>query len=332
MTEFAAGAAEPVLEIVDGAEVEPILDATFAIWHEKLSRAAYSKYWAAQLATPWGRAHLTRYALRHRGEVTASAKLYDLDAVLDGCRIRVAGIGAVFTMPAHRGRGAGREVVDRVVQLAAGRGADAALLFSEIGPDYYARLGFVPIPRSELTLRVLEDRRRGAPAVLVRAGDDRDLAEVAAIEVVRADAFRFHLVRDRNLVHYAIAKRRLLCGLSPPGVRSLQFFVADEGASPVAYVAIGSAGGEWTIDSCGDRDPAGARLGAIFQALIARDPTGRRPCINGWLPPNLRPPQIVVESTVDARDVMMVRPLTDRARSIVELRGGDVFYWKGDLF
>jgi predicted N-acetyltransferase YhbS len=320
------------LHLVQGAAVEQILDATFDIWHDGLSRTAYSNYWAAQQATPWGRAHLTRYALESQGEVAASAKLYELDAMLDRRPIRIAGIGAVFTMPAHRGRGAGREVVERVVQLGAERGADAALLFSEIDPEYYARLGFIPIPRSESIVRVVEDSRRGAPATMVRTASDPDLPSVVAMDADRAEPFRFHLVRGRDLAHYAVAKRRLLAGLSPPHARALQFFVAEEGASPVAYVVISAHQHEWTIDSCGDRDPAGARLGAILQVLIAREPAELRPTISGWLPPNLRPPQLVVEREYQAKDVMMVRPLTEQGEAMRGLRGDDVFYWKGDLF
>jgi Predicted acetyltransferase len=51
----------------------------------------------------------------------------------------------VFTKPVHRGRGAARELIERLVEREAADGADAALLFSEIGPDYYARLGFHPL-------------------------------------------------------------------------------------------------------------------------------------------------------------------------------------------
>jgi hypothetical protein len=42
--------------------------------------------------------------------------------------------------------------------------------------------------------------------------------------------------------------------------------------------------------------PSGARLGAMLQALIAREPAERRPIINGWLPPGFIPPQITILS------------------------------------
>jgi hypothetical protein len=165
----------------------------------------------------------------------------------------------------------------------AAEGADMALLFSEIGADYYTRLGFTAVPLDELSLRVIEDSRRGAPATMVRAGDARDLDAVVALDAIRSEPFRFHINRDRDLVQFAIAKRRVLAGLSAPGARSLQFFIAEEGASAVAYVVVYVNGGAWTIDSCGDRDPAGARLGAILQVLVAREPDRAQDIVVGRL-------------------------------------------------
>jgi predicted N-acetyltransferase YhbS len=312
--------------------LEQILAATYEIWNEGLSRPAYGRYYAAQRATPWGRAHLDRVALVDGNTVLASAKLYRFDATLDGRPIRVAGLGAIFTQPEYRGRGAARDLVERMLESAADRGADLALLFSEIGTGYYARLGFTAIDTHDVRLRVAESTRHGAPMTMVRSGEERDLADVAAMSAVRAAPFRFHLDRDRDLVHYAIAKRRLLAGLGPPNAREVQFFIAEEGASAVAYAVITVHDGAWTIEECGDRDPSGARLGALLQVLIARDPAERRPIIGAWLPDTLLPPQVSVIDRQPSSDVMMVRALSDKAASAIALRESDILYWKSDHF
>src|SRR5437762_1956123 len=122
----------------------------------------------------------------------------------------------------------------------------------------------------------------------------------------RAGGYRFHLNRDRDLVHYAIAKKRLLAGLSPPRLRQLQYFIAEEGASAAAYVVIGVKGPEWILEECGDRDPSGARVGAILQVLIARDPAERRPAVIASLPSQLLPPQVAIVTERPSRDVMMI--------------------------
>jgi predicted N-acetyltransferase YhbS len=319
----------------EGVLLEQILDATHELWHEGLSRTAYGRYYAAQLATGWGRSHLRRTALVADGDVHASAKLYGLTAVADRRTIRVAGIGAVFTQPAHRGRGAGRDLLTRVLERAAAEGADLALLFSEIDPAYYARLGFRPVPAVDLRLRIVEDSRRGAPATMVRAGEERDLADIVAMDAARADPYRWHLARDMDLVRFSITKKRLLAGLGAVGARELHFFVAEEGASAVAYVVISAAGGgapEWTIECCGDRDPSGARLGAILQVLIARDPSAQRPKVSGWLPGGFHPPQVEIVDRTPARDVLMMKALTPAGEPARELLEEDVLYWKGDAF
>jgi len=233
-------------------------------------------------------------------------------------------------------------MIEHLVRRSANEKADLAMLFSEIGPDYYAGLGFATIPTTIATLRVHASERHGAPAVMVRTADDRDLSDIAAMNVDGARAFRFHLDRDRDLIHYAIAKKRLLAALAPAGDRSaapslerrtVQFFVAEEGASAAAYVVITTdARGGWMLEECGDRDPSGARVGAILQTLIARDPAEPRPTIRAWLPPGFLPPQVVVAEAAPPAEVMMVRPLSARAKAALPLRGADVLYWHSDAF
>ena len=316
----------------EGAILDEILSATFDIWHEGLARAAYPRYYTGQLATPWGRTHLRRWALVDGGHVLASAKEYDFAATLDGRLIRVFGLGAVFTQPAHRHRGYARVLIERLVARAASDGFDLALLFSEIGTAYYEAVGFTAIPTFELELRVREDPRRGAPAVLVRTGDDRDLPAIADIDAARAARYRFHLNRDRDLVQYGIAKKRLLAGLTPAGERAVHFYVAEEGAAAVAYVLMTVSGSRWILEEAGDRDPSGARIGAILQALVARDPAEQRPTIAGRLPSGLRPPQIEVVGESLAHDATMIRPLSGKGTPIRPLDAGDVYFWRGDLF
>jgi predicted N-acetyltransferase YhbS len=316
----------------EGPTLDRVLDDTYDIWNDGLSRHAYARFYTAQMATAWGRTHLTRLALVNGDDILASAKLYQLDAILDGTPLKVAGIGAVFTTPAARGRGAARELIDRLLERAAAGGAELALLFSEIGPGYYAGLGFEPIATFDRQLRVTESTRYGAPMTMVRGGDDRDLKDIVSLDAARAAPFRFHLTRDRDLVQFAIARKRLLAGLGSPGVRAVHFFVAEEGASAVAYVVIGVQGNEWTIEEIGDRDPGGARAGAMLQALIAREPAEKRPSIKAWLPDGFLPPQVTLVGEKPSAETMMIRPLGDRARGLRPLAREDVCYWRGDLF
>ena len=313
----------------EGVILERVLDATHSRWHDGLNREAYGRFNAAQVKTAWGRHHQRRFALVDGADVLASATLYDLAAVLDQRPVRVCGIGSIFSEPAHRSGGHAQELVDRLLDEAVRDGAAMALLFSDTSHDHQPA-GFDVVSMTEAELRVTESSRRGAPMTLIRGGEERDLAAIVAMGRVRANPFRFHLDRDVDFVQYAVTKKRLLAGLGQAGARQLHFFIAEEGITAAAYVVVSIVGGTWTIEECGDRDPSGARVGAILQALIAREPVERRPTIRAWLPRGLVPPQVTIVSTKPSTDVLMVRSL---GSTVVQprLSGADVLYWRGDI-
>jgi hypothetical protein len=166
--------------------------------------------------------------------------------------------------------------------------------------------------------------------MLVRAGVDRDLPDIAALDAARSARVRFCLRRGPSLLAYALSKKRLLAGLGPPGLRQVEFFVAEEGASAVAYVILSENANGWTLEEAGDRDPAGARLGGMLQVVLAREPAHLTPLIRAWWPRAMPvPPQLQLTDRVDARDIFMVRPLADVPMPVT---ADDVFYWRSDYF
>jgi GNAT superfamily N-acetyltransferase len=312
-----------------GALLEHILDHTFTIWHEGLTRAAYGQWNAAQLRTPWGRRNLHRVALvDDAGTLLSTAKHYRFDITLHGRDGWMWGLGAVFTPSSQRGHGYATVLLERLMDDARRQGALLAGLFSEIGSPFYERLGFRTVLLDEVTVTVV--RKGGAPAMLVRAGEERDLEGLASIHETRRAAAPFALKRDASLIHYALSKKRLLAGLGPPGLRQVEFFVAEEGASAVAYLVLSENANGWTLEEAGDRDPAGARLGAMLQVLMAREPSKPTPLIRAWWPRGFPvPPQLALTDRSDPRDLFMVKALSDTA---APMNTAEVFYWHSDHF
>jgi GNAT superfamily N-acetyltransferase len=317
------------LVAAEGPLLDRIFDHTFPLWNEGLTRAAYQQWNVAQLATPWGSRRLHRFALvDEHGRLLASAKRYVHDIRLDGRDGWMAGIGAVFTPVEARGRGHATRLIESLIDRERAAGALVAGLFSEIGTGFYERLGFRPVPLDEVTVTV--DRRDGSPAMLVRSGEERDLPLVAAMHARRSAGVRFALRRDAGVVHYALSKKRLLAGLGPPGLRQVEFFVAEEGMTAVAYVVLSENANGWTLEEAGDRDPAAARIGAMLQVLMAREPAHRTPLIRAWWPRAMPvPPQLALNGRSDSRDIFMLRPLADVA---LPETADDVFYWRSDYF
>jgi predicted N-acetyltransferase YhbS len=321
------------LVVAEGQLLEEIIDATYPIWNDGLTRAGYARWNAAQLKTRWGKDHLCRFALLDEGgRWVAAAKRYLWPMRLDGVDSIMCGLGAVFTRPEERGRGCGGIIVNQLVESARQEGATVAGLFSEIGAQYYERLGFATVPVDEVDVEV--ERKGGAPAMLVRSGAERDLPVLAAMHATRSDGVRFTLRRDAALIDYGLSKKRMLAGLGhgagPRAERQTEFFVAEEGASAAAYVVLTVNAGGWTLEEAGDRDPAGARLGAILQVLLAREPSRPAPLIRAWWPPAMPvPPQIRLINRIPARDIFMLRPITDAG---IPTRAEEVFYWRSDYF
>ena len=231
----------------------------------------------------------------------ASAERYDLTGKLDRQLVTICGIAAVLDSGADDdGRNYGDALVEQLLEDATCDGADLALLFRTANPSSPLPDGFEVVPTTDVELTVTESSRHGAPMTLVRGGEDRDLDAIAAMGHVRAGQFRFHIERDVDLIKHAITRRRLLAGLGPAGARQLEFVIAEEGITAAAYIVISIVGATWTIEECGDRDASGARVGALLQALIAREPVESRPVIRGWLPPGFLPPQVTIASASSA--------------------------------
>lgn len=314
-----------------GRVLEHVLDDTQALWSDGLSREHYGKAWAAQLKTPWGRQHLDRVALVDGPHVLASAKRYDLSLRLDSRIRRVLGIGAVFTAPAHRGRGCACELLARMLDTAVTEGQEFAMLFSEIAPAFYERLDFVPVPLIESTLEV-DQTHGGAPAMLVRSGDDKDLPAIVEMSAARAVDARLALDRSEDFIRFNLTRKRLQSGLAPAGCRNTEFLVVEEGHQAVAYLVSTEEDGRWMIEEAGDRDPAGARLGAMLQVMLARHPSERLPEIKCWWPKALVPPQVKVAAVTPTQSVLMIRPLRDRMLPLPPLAAAEVVYWHADYF
>jgi hypothetical protein len=282
------------------------------------------------MRTAWARRHQRRFALVDGRDVLASAMQYDLAALLDEQPVRICGIAEIFPQPGLAIGGPAGELVERLLEQAARDGAAMGLLFSATR-DEQQIAGFDLVPITDVEIGVAEPSRRGAPMTLIRGGEERDLAAIVAMGRIRADPFRFHLDRDVDFVQYAITKKRLLAGLGTAGARQLHFFIAEEGITPAAYVVVSIVGDMWTLEECGDRDPSGARVGAILQALIAREPVERRPTIRGWLLRGFVPPQVTIVSAKPSTAVMMMIRSLGTTEVHPRISGDDVLYWRSDI-
>src|ERR1700730_17916489 len=121
------------------------------LWGGGLAEEAFVAFQRRLAASPEARGRYRMFGLfpRGGGDLLSGVKAYELAGAFEGAPLRILGIGAVFTPPGLRGRGyAARMLADAMARFG-DEGADAALLFSDIGAEYYRRLGFHALASAE---------------------------------------------------------------------------------------------------------------------------------------------------------------------------------------
>ena len=313
----------PALIAIDAAR----FGAALAAWGQTIDRgdAATVRYQVALSRLPWAHRHRRLVALAdEHGTVLAAAARHELRGRLEGAPVRVCVISEIAAA-GEPATGHAAHLIDGLVQEATTQGFDVVVVLGTL-PRGTARR-FASVDTTLLTLRVNESPRRGAPMAPVRSGERRDMALIAAIPPWGRERRGLQLERDDEYVDFLTTRRRVHAGLAPEGLRQVAFLVVEEGMRPAAYLMMTISGQDWVVEYCGDHDPAGARVGAILQTLIAREPAERRPAITAWFPDDIVPPQVTVLSSETVPDRVWICPLAASAWSSAP----GVSLWRGDL-
>ncbi|MDH3784261.1 MAG: GNAT family N-acetyltransferase, partial [Acidobacteriota bacterium] len=236
------------LAIASDAQVRTLSGQTHVLWGGGLDPDAYLDLWIELCRTDWVRDHATYYVLDDGdGNVLSSLKLYRPRLCWDGHESRIAALAGIFTPASLRRRGYARELIERVLEVAAEDGASLALLFSDIGTRYYRTLGFQELGADEHWMRI-----SGATAGIPSSIELRSLTPAAVDDVVDAhraytEGRRFSIVRDKDHWDFILNRaqgffRRLT------GNRSRQRLeVAVRDGRFVGYLFSIEGAGEWNL-------------------------------------------------------------------------------------
>ncbi|MCA9115146.1 MAG: GNAT family N-acetyltransferase [Planctomycetaceae bacterium] len=139
------------------------------------------------------------------GEVVTSLGCWPVVFFRGGQFVAGFQIGAVHTRPEFRGQGLAPILIRAVEQLRSGQGDELALLYSDIAPAYYARLGYLVCPAMEATLTLSET---AAASFSVRSVDPeaeasllREMAARAAEQqalTIRCEETRWQQLLDQS--------------------------------------------------------------------------------------------------------------------------------------
>ncbi len=133
--------------------VREVLPHSQRLWAGSRSFEQYVAEFRAAAGSGWGRRRFRTVGLYVEGALAASCKRYERVLRCGERSYRAAGIGAVFTPEALRGRGYATALLGAFLDAERAAGSDLAYLFSDIHPVFYERLGFVALPSRTITLR-----------------------------------------------------------------------------------------------------------------------------------------------------------------------------------
>ncbi len=243
------------------------------------------------------------------GRVVVSLGCYPLAFVWRGERVRGFAIGSLYTVGEVRGRGFAPRLLDWVERRQRAAGAALGLLYSDIDPDYYARLGYALCPSLEgwIDPRTFSPERPPAHHLELLAAEPH-LPELAALYAEYHGATPLSIARDRQYWQALLARA--------PDDRFYR--LADDRHGWHGYLRLAQTGTAWRITdfALGDQSlELAEELYAAALLMAGQDGVER---FGGWLPDHSSARQFF-DLTPRRTEITMIksldedRPLDDEA-------------------
>jgi predicted N-acetyltransferase YhbS len=207
--------------------------------------------------------------------VVVSLGCYPLRFGIRGREVPGIAIGSVYTSGGFRRRGFAAQLLAWVEDHKRQDGAALSLLYSDIDPAYYARLGYVACP----SLEGWRDPREFSPHVampqrLEEISITSHLAELAEIYACYHGAMPLAIARDDE--YWAALLQRF---------SSDRFFALEDASGAWAgYVRLGCQTGDWQIRDYSLVDHSEELAESFYAATLALARDGGAACVGGWLP------------------------------------------------
>lgn len=262
------------------------------------------------------------------GRVVASLGSYPLQLTYRGDVVDAVAIGAVHTLAEFRGRGFAPQVMTFVERAAADDGAALAMLYSDIAPGYYARLGYVEcpslewnVPPADLSAAEFSEEATGGEFTLRRDSAAKSRRIVKELYEEFHEAFPLSIHRDEEYWDF----------IDDKGRGDDVYLLSDAAREPLGYlrVSFGVDGKLLKLRDFGMRLSAEESLDALTIAVlrVARERGAER--IGGWVPPM---PERLAFTRPQPRsmEVSMLKPLRDDVAVDAAVRDAAGFFHEID--
>jgi ribosomal protein S18 acetylase RimI-like enzyme len=241
--------------------------------------------WLELAALPWAKSRFRLLVWSDDGRrVLSSVKVYRPKVRIGSSWGEACGIGAVFTPPAHRGRGYARAMLERLLAEAEERGDSIALLFSDIAPPLYESLGFRALEAEESVGTLRKTREPAGPSLRLRPLRDADLPRVRAAHAAATRRRPFAVERDPEHWRFLLARSEAYFRRLDGTDTARRFRIAEANGVFAGYVVAVEAEDVWDLREVGAAGDDPATLVSVARAG-ARDAVaaGMR-TVRGWFP------------------------------------------------
>ncbi|MBV9148667.1 MAG: GNAT family N-acetyltransferase [Candidatus Eremiobacteraeota bacterium] len=293
-----------------------VLPVTASLWAGQRDLQTYVRQTNELARSSYGRRNYRTVGLFEDNDWLASCKRYERTIDFNGKRLRAVGFGAVFTPQALRGQGYATTMLALLMDEARQRRLDLGYLFSDIHPAFYAALGFQECPSHTFTMA-----SDSLPTDRVRSGriEDSDWRDVARCFRALESAERWRIERSAAVWDWIRVRVRQraenrtaqMVALAVRAKRRVIAYVIGQ-RQPLKDV--------FMLDELGWNGSAGRAA----VAPLLRNAAGDLRRISGWLPPSSAIAPLHRYRTRKRTDaILMMAPLSARARHFVEVASGD---------
>jgi GNAT superfamily N-acetyltransferase len=271
-------------------QVRSVLVESHALWGAGLSVADYVGMWEEMADLPWARSWYSWRALvDDAGSVLASLKLYRPELRLGDATGRAAALGAVFTPRAVRRRGHAAALIRAALEEAAQRGDRAALLFTDIGTEYYRGFGFAPLPCEDALGSLTGATSRATRGITFRRMTVDDLDPVAEAQRASAASRPIAVLRDRGHWEFLLLRAATFFRRLDGSDLTQRFMIAMESSRPIGYLVAVAGPGEWNLREAEAFDGDPATLARVLDAGAEKASAMQATTVWGWIPRSVWP-------------------------------------------
>ncbi len=271
-------------------QVRTVLTESHALWGAGLSVPDYVGMWEEMADSRWARSWYSWRALvDDHGRILASLKLYRPALRLGEATGRAAAIGAVFTPRALRRRGHAATLIQAALDEAARRGDRAALLFTDIGTEYYRAFGFLPLPCEDALGSIAGASSRAPRGVTLRSMTVDDLELVSRAQRVSSAGRSLAILRDRDHWEFLLLRAATFFRRLDGSGLERRFMIAMEGSRPIGYLVAVSGPGEWNLREADAFDGDPGTLARVLHAGAADANAHAATTVWGWIPRTVWP-------------------------------------------